>query len=379
MKRFVTLLSAFLLIFSLVSCSDNGTAVKNNNNNKTETNVSSSDEMRELVVDYMRSMATVRWTPENTFTLTGKYQAWSYNLTYEENKTYYGLPFLTDSRGSLEEFKDKFVNTNTYGGPTDKNCVGNACYDAVYVALIQACPSITFTSTEDMLPANSTGLLPVGNWNWQASSCDTSVLNADNSLEVMAEAYAQLKPGDVVLKHIVAQDAGHARIVAEDPVIVYNNDGTIDPTQSYITTLEQTNQWDKTTEKQTTWWVDHKYMFNTLHTSNFVPLTCADYFAEKKEPEITLTGFTDAQQIAEAETLSGRLVSNYAITSVKLTVTDSNGKEVCIFAAYPKKKECDLSEYGFSLSEHKPAAGTYTFKLTATTGISSKTLVEYNG
>ncbi|MBE6671072.1 MAG: hypothetical protein E7593_02605, partial [Ruminococcaceae bacterium] len=200
MKKLLLIIFSVLICIALASCgagSDNPqnelTETKDNDNSPTKDEVISTltdtDEKREYVVNYIRDMANIEWTPEKTFILYGKYQAWSYNLTYEKGKTYYGLPFLVDSRGTKQEFLNSVVD-GVYVGPTSgSNCIGDACYDAVYVTLIQVCPSITFKSTEDMLPKNETGLKAVGEWNWEASKHDTPTIINKNSLEVMAKAY----------------------------------------------------------------------------------------------------------------------------------------------------------------------------------------------
>jgi len=388
MKKLLLIIFSVLICIALASCgagSDNPqnelTETKDNDNSPTKDEVISTltdtDEKREYVVNYIRDMANIEWTPEKTFILYGKYQAWSYNLTYEKGKTYYGLPFLVDSRGTKQEFLNSVVD-GVYVGPTSgSNCIGDACYDAVYVTLIQVCPSITFKSTEDMLPKNETGLKAVGEWNWEASKHDTPTIINKNSLEVMAKAYAQLEPGDVILKHVVAQDAGHTRIISKEPVIVYK-DGKIDPNNSYITTIEQTNVWDKTAYVNTTWYVDHTYTFAQLYKSYFVPLTPVDYTQNTGDAYISAEDLLTADNTTEAKKLQGEVSSNYYITEIAVEITNKSGNVIYSQKWFPNTKTVWLEDLKYSPKLYNYANGTYHFKLTASIPTGSKTIADYD-
>ena len=262
------------------------------------------------------------------------------------------------------------------GGTSDADCIGDACYDAVYVSLIQVCPSISFKSTEDMLPANNTGLLQVGEWDASASSHDTKELIQNNPLAVMAKAYAQLKPGDVVLKHIVAQDAGHTRIVSGGPVLYYNSDNSIDSSKSYITTIEQTNVWDKQVTHNTTWWVDHVYTFYDLYTNNFVPLTPADYTADLEAPYITAKDIIDKDDIAKARKLEGELSSNHYITEVSVTITNPEDKVIFESKSYPNAKKVWLEDMDFAPRLYNYEGGKYVLNIEASLSFGTKNIVQ---
>ncbi|MBE6718128.1 MAG: hypothetical protein E7574_02585 [Ruminococcaceae bacterium] len=391
MKRINFIVFCLLFCITLVSC----TPAKNNNSNdippinndvtpplKEENNIISdklnSDEQRQFVVDYIRAMADVEWTPEKTFLLYGKYQAWSYNLTYEKGKTYYGLPFLVDSRGTKQEFLNSIVD-GVYVGPTSNaDCIGDACYDAVYVTLIQVCPSITFKSTEDMLPKNETGLAAVGDWDWSVSKHDTPTIMNRNTLETMSKAYAQLNLGDVVLKHVVAQDAGHTRIISKKPVVVYKSNGEIDPDKSYVTTLEQTNVWDKTATRRTTWYVDHTYTFSKLYESFFVPLTPVDYTKDNGDPYISSVDLLKPEDTAKAKRLQGELSSNNYIMEVGVEIKNKSGEIIYSEKWFPSSKTVWLEDLNYSPKLYNYSDGTYNFTLYASLATGTKTITSYD-
>lgn len=329
------------------------------------------------VVDYMTEISQLEWTPSETFHLHGTYQAWKYNLVYEKGKTYYGLPFLVGSRGTMQQFRGSLDENGVYiGGTSNSNCIGDACYDAVFVSLIQVCPSISFESTEDMLPGNKTGLQAVGEWNTAFSKHDTPTIIQQHSTQEMAKAYAQLKPGDVVLKHVVVQDAGHARIVVSEPHIEYTPLNTIDIEKSYITTVEQTNLWDETALVNTTWWVNRQYKFGDLISTNFVPLRPVDYEKTPKAAYISTDGLTEADEIASAKRLEGKVFSNHYIIELEISITNSNGVEIYNNTIYPNTKTVYLDEIRFNPQLYKYDEGEYKFTINASLATGTKTVAD---
>ncbi len=398
MKKIILFLLVFSLCFFIFSCANQQKKdTENTTANKTEQSekIPTDDEYTppendnnsmfvypkdpaKFVVDYITEMATIEWTPQKTFHLYGKYQAWKYDLIYETGETYYGPPFLVDSRGTMQEFKNSLENNVYIGGTTLNNCIGDACYDAVYVSLIQVCPSITFKSTEDMLPKNNTGLVAVGDWDINITKTDTPTIIYETSRQTMAKSYAQLLPGDVVLKHVVIQDAGHARIVNSKPVVVYNDDGTIDLEKSYITTVEQTNLWDETTRLKTTWWVNRKYTFNKLIDTYFVPLRPVDYTKELPDAYISTNDIISEDEIKDATSLKGTVFSNQYIIEVSVEVTDASGNKVYKQSAYPNEKEYDLKKLKYRPREFNHIKGEYNLKISASLSTGTKTLCDYN-
>lgn len=404
MKKITVFILYIVLCLSLVSCINNANNNPNTqaqNGTNTEANDSSTDKDTNIeqeyvpdesednsmfiypddpakyVVDYMRNMATIKWTPKKTFHLFGEYQAWNYNLTYEEGKTYSGPPFLVHSRGSMQAFLGSIEDGVYVGGTSHTDCIGSACYDAVFVSLIQVCPSIKFKSTEDMLPKNNTGLVAVGNWDSNISKRDTSVIINETSKETMANSYAQLLAGDVLLKHIVAQDAGHARIVAENPHIVYTENNKIDLENSYVITIEQTNLWDNMTDNNTTWWVNRKYTFKTLIETFFVPLRPIDYTKELSPAYIKSDNLTSGDKIANATKLEGVISSNQYMTEIQIQVTDDKNTPVYKTSVYPNSKSVDLNDIEYTPTQFNHTKGTYKFTLKASLATGTKTLADY--
>ncbi|MBQ7968217.1 MAG: hypothetical protein IJ292_00135 [Clostridia bacterium] len=393
-KLFVIFLCLIVCLFA-VACANNSKTDNNDKDDIDTSDVQNDDDKyvpgddednsmfeypkapREYVVNYMRNMATIEWTPKTTFLLYGKYQAWKYNLTYKKGEKYYGLPFLVDSKGSMQEFLANVDNGVYVGGTSAHDCIGNACYDAVYMSLIQVCPSITFKSTEDMLPKNNTGFVAIGDWNSNLTKRDTSVIIENTSTEIMCKAYAQLRPGDVLMKHIVVQDAGHARIVSGKAHVEYTEYNTIDITKSYVTTIEQTNVWNNVSPVNTTWWVDRKITFSALLKDYFVPVRPVDYIETPDAPYIKADGLTSAEEIAEASSLSGTISSNHYIMKVEIIITNQDGKEMYNNTFYPNSKKVSLENVKYSPKNDQYENGTYKFTLKASLASGTKTLADY--
>ena len=389
MKKICLLFALIICCLCFVSCSDssfgkskhpagNKTGDPAFDNVKPDPELEYPEEPRKFVVKYIRDMAMTPWTPQETFHMYGKYQAWNYNLTYEKDVKYFGPPFLTDSRGTMQEFKYNIEDGVYVGGTTGSSCIGSACYDAVYVTLIQVCPSISFESTEDMLPGNETGLLPVGDWDITISKHDTKNIINEYTATEMSQFYAQLKPGDVVLKHIVSQDAGHARIVSGGPVVYYNNDGTINFKKSYITAIEQTNAWDKQVTHHTTWYVDHIYTFENLYKNNFVPLTPEDYTKDVSRAAITANDIISKNEISSARKLKGELKSNHYMTQIKVSITSDDDKVIYEKSIFPNTKYYNLYDFSFRPEFSDYESGTYNFKIEASVSFGTKTIADYN-
>lgn len=400
MKKVLALLLVILLCFSIFSCKKDETDTPDDQKDTSVTEKGTIDDENEdeytpskdddnsmfvypedpgqYVVDYIYKMATLKWTPKQTFQLYGKYQAWSYNLTYERAQTYYGPPFLVDSRGSMQEFVGSLEDGVYVGGTTATDCIGDACYDAVFVSLIQVCPSISFKSTEDMLPKNNTGLIALGDWNENITKHDTPQILYASSSQTMAKSYALLKPGDVVLKHVVVQDAGHARIVSEAPTIVYTETNNIDISKSYIKTIEQTNLWDDTTDIKTTWWVNRTYTFGDLINNNFVPLRPIDYVEKPKDAYVASEGLITADEIFEAKKLKGTVFSNHYITELEISITNESGAEIYNQKVYPNAKKVYLEDIKYAPKLYKFNNGTYNFKIKASLAFGTKTLADYS-
>lgn len=291
--------------------------------------------LRQEVVDYMYSMSQVKWVPSTTFTLQNGNL---YNLTFHEGMTYYGLPYSSTRVAQLEEF-ESYIENGIYVGPTDvKIAPGNHCTSSIFGSWARIGNSVTASWTQNMLPSEGKGVLPVGSYDWKGYNIEKNIdpLTKDiveaTGKEAMFEAYSLLKPGDAVLRRDA--DWGHARLVSKDTVVERNSDGTINGDKSYIITIEQTNQFDKTSPNRTTYWVNHKYTFNQLYSTGYIPVTCAELITGMVEkPEIKVTPKLTSSSILN--NFTGSVTSNYDIFCVKVEIRDGNKNIVYSETKYP--------------------------------------------
>ena len=187
---------------------------------------------------------------------------------------------------------------------------------------------------------------------------DTNLFYQAAGPQGLAETYALAHRGDGLVGHdakmdgdkVVSQD-GHARLLACDPVIIRDAEGTIDLVKSYCITIEQGDglyqkEYDK---PHTSWRAHYVYSLDALlnheHYSGvspayslqmvgskhrYVPITM-EAFTAKELPRVVVTEHEDHLVAAPN---SGWICCNYYIIRVKMTVKDSTGAVVYEKTAY---------------------------------------------
>ena len=341
-------------------------------------------ERQKTVEEYMYQMGTIQWTtPEKLTYVPSSGPNNLHAQTFEPGQTYIGLPY-NQLNGSMERFTYCLNENNQvqnwiieelgnghYSAEGYEGFIqymGNDCSSAVSWAWLQVSPVVAELDgkdqggsyayyTEYMVP-NAThreqyGIYPVGSWQSYdpaqgAYQVDNETLTAvivfKNSKELMLEAYAQTRKADALLCY--AFNGGHSRLVAEDPIVIRNADGTIDPTLSYFLTHEQGDGLldRKLLGTKSSWRIDHRYTFATLMEGStledetqrqleegsglaYIPITIPALRSETvAEPVLLTYPAADMQQITGP--FSGSYCSNYRIVSTLLTVRNSAGNPV---------------------------------------------------
>lgn len=215
-----------------------------------ETNNVQGD-IRGNIVNHMFDNAFIEYAPSANFLLEGEDGANpGGNKAYVAGNTYFGIPYGGSKIGSRNEFVSK-INNGIY------NVVDNEVYG--------------LTCSTSVLDASATNLPFTGNLDWAGKyfynsevrivGCQNNMScneidryswtgrNAEANRAIVSEAemysrYANTHYGDVLVhKEIcptgtaLCDPSGHARLVTDDPVVVYNG-GVIDGARSYITTTE---------------------------------------------------------------------------------------------------------------------------------------------
>ncbi len=356
-------------------------------------------ERQTTVVETMMDMATVTWSPQDNLSYTAASTAKS---SWTKGVNYTGLPYghMNSSLARFEyaqnnwsTLKSKYTNwvvsdyTAEATGETDYGYSGFVrymsadCSSAINHAWLSVSPvsvgegynynGVMVGFTNYMIPSDQNveryGLIRVGNYqlpgnwvhwrddpnnghNW-SDSLDIWAANTENSYAVMYDAFAQARKGDALICWIndgIANGVqeGHSRLIAENPVVIRNVNGTIDIDKSYFITIEQGGREEAratdTVVNRSTWGVNYKYYFTDLdveipsdvqNTNNssraYVPISMAKLRTDTAVTKLVLNDdlqkngvYTD--RVTDAGI--GKLWSNYRIEKVVMSLTDSSGK-----------------------------------------------------
>lgn len=207
-------------------------------------------EKRKKVVNYMRAMATVKWTPQTTF------KHWSGKRDWCAGTIYYGIPYSQNCRVTTYERFISNLRGNKYIGPsTPSTYLGSDCSSAVSIAWQQADSSFSIRNTYSLQPDNPK-ISMVGNYSYSAAYCsNTRKICSNNGTSKMYSAYKNLQPGDAVVNRI-SSNGGHAMLVTS----VSSNS---------IKVIEQT-EYDP--GLHSTWRVDKQYSFSELYAQGYLPV-----------------------------------------------------------------------------------------------------------
>ena len=373
MKRYLSFIIALVMCLSLAACG--------NTPAETETTVPATESVevtepaaedpvltarREQVLEKMRSMQTIYWQVEEPIKYTKNNDSDGIEndptnamMLIQPGRIYQGIPY-THASGSEEAFLDYAVSQDERGvytiagletgdlsGNDGRSSVyypriGNDCADAVFWAWATVANSIDFTMSYYMTEAH--GCIPVGEYKTSYDEyVNTTALCEENGLDVMCEAYSQLRPGDAVVK---GREGGHAMMVSE-VCVVRNPDGTIDSMNSYLKVVDQTSgelfsgktKYDETLQTDVYYCggVDRTSYFYKLFSKGYVPVTIKELIdptpLEEEYAEMTNT------ELSLENLYAGNIKSNRRISLVRITITDANGEEVQTVTCYGREAE----------------------------------------
>ena len=254
----------------------------------------------------------------------------------EAGKVYGGLPYITRGAGNIyrvAEFYDPETGYLDTNGDIFKNIrhFGNACSGGASTAWARVVTSAYLGYT--MFTTQANGYLPVGPYRYSKpevtkfikkkldpNGYDCSDICQENGEQVMYESYAAMKPADGVCC------CGHVRMNYSNPVVVRNEDGTIDGEKSYTTMIEQICYVNNPnclriapdgTHYTCQGFVDIKYTFANLFQTHYIPFTFAE-FQDPSRVEVARVVLS-----VEPEWKWASITSNYPISDV---FSEVNGK-----------------------------------------------------
>ena len=344
------------------------------------------DELRDIVVQLMNVQISFAYRAhmggyENVYgyyikNLYGSYGG-SRNLKnliikYEHGKYYGGIPYMGNSPGSLycwvpfynaqtgvmdwspiiASRRAPWVDNNTGISYPDVGSAifGNSCSSACFWAWSRVTNEINSFWTHGWLPSN--GFVKVGDYDLaegEIHGSSTTALCAQNGEQRMYKAYALTKRADGLVQ------SGHAVMIIADPVVVYNDDGTINGDESYVLIAEQkasfltaspekggVDLYSPLNSRGVTYRImgnyagntvnetlrEMKWSFKTLFGEGFLPFTVPE-LAGTGKVEVSEIEFEHTEPSISLKTLETLTVSsNYVISDISFEIRDESGNTV---------------------------------------------------
>jgi len=339
MKRYLVLLLTMVLLLSGCSASPVKTPLQQAHIDAipVATDAMTEEELRQIVLDFFRLQLTFQWTPKESF---------AYSITtykeprgFSKNVVYAGLPYQGSSRAGnlywVMEYYDPrtgILDNTGMTGQEFSEMLGNHCTSSPFWAWARVVNSTSRYTNVCM--TKHYGFLPVGDYaydtlQWSELEPTKAVCKA-NGAQRMFEAYALLKPADGIFLFYSLGGNSHCRMVSSYPEVVRNADGTINGDESYLLFMDQgSGLKDYIAEDGSTVQlqgkVDTKATFAELFSKSYVPFTFAEFLGtDPVEPgQVTLAL---PESAAVSDLIGGKIVSNYPIACVLVTMKDAKGK-----------------------------------------------------
>lgn len=295
-------------------------------------------------------------------------------ITFYPDRVYSGMPY-THGGGSLYSFRDigtqqangvwkldltsEMLTGRSSGYEGQYSRFGNDCSDAVFWAWASISNSIDFAGPAGM--CDQYGVVKVGDYKTATASSllvETLQVAQENGTDVMYAAYRKLQRADALV-HKPASSSGHVLMV-DHLELVYNADGSINPTESRIHCLEQSRLWlvyHDFEEGDSKYKEDCKYYDETLKTwvwrvgvpelsitfrdaydKGYLPVTCLELVDPSLGREQAT--FTDSVKNRTLDNLfTGTITTNYRPAYLTITVENENGTVVQDLTVYGKEGE----------------------------------------
>ncbi len=318
-------------------------------------------ERRQKVLRRMEAFVSVRWTPSETFT----YQCETREFTFEKGLIYRGCPYMY-GHGSLENLLDFAVGQDLTGIYTlsvsfvdsvSAKWMFSDCSGTLWQAWSTVASSVSDrVATRYMTRGN--GFIPVGDYNSVETGYTNTVTTcSENGVRRMYQAYAQLQPGDAVVRW---SGSGHVMMIKETHVV---RDGDGKPlSNSYVLIMDQTS--GNSNRKKTGVYdemlgktvyivgnLEKKVSFSSLYRSGYLPITCRELIdPEAPVPKQSVTDSIRQEDVSIGTLAEGTLRTPFGISAVRIVITDQTGTAVqeCVYYNNTSKlRSMDLSRLEF--------------------------------
>lgn len=347
------------------------------------------DEMRDLCVDFFYFSKTALWIPD---------QNWNYTIASSGNPDqmtmgtiYGGLPYITNGGGNIYRLMDYIDEETGVVDMTepmkDPTLFGNQCSYGSYWGWARVVNSAQFTFTSGMTHTN--GFLRLGPYTYddsklrfEAGIWDTHMIIKENGPEIMCQSYALMKRADGL---VLGGEGGHVMMCRTDAVVVYADDGTVDPSQSYVHILDQHGAWTEyTNESGDTFqhknYINRKFTFNELMAQGYIPFTFAEFQGNDPIEATECTFSHSGDTVAPMQINAGEVIANYALSDIYANVVDSEGNTVLSIVSRSQKPTRTLNFFKMvSADDWAPYTdGSYTVEVVCQLGTGER-LTVYSG
>ena len=316
------------------------------------------DELRDICVRQFKANLGFTWTPSEpiayTYTLLDKTK--SINLPV--GNAYSGLIYSTSGEGASASNGNVFKVLNYYDKETGVVDIG-AMGDKAMSILSSACSYGAMNAWNRVSNSHNLGnmssytifdsnIVLVGPYKYDAFVYNYDFSNRQstkqiidyNGLEVMFESYAAMLPAD----GLFSMPSYHVMMCSGAPVVVRDENGYINPTESYMLVCEQAaggTQSDKDNFKQSNGidmrplgTIDKKYTFKDLVDKAYIPFAIKEFTGE--EPVESgeawigdrVAHVENGADMTAEQIFSKLAVGNYNICNIIVKVKDPSGNEL---------------------------------------------------
>ena len=303
----------------------------------------SAQEARETVVAFWRYCKTALWMPDELYDIYEEEDDGTkvWKRCVEPGKVYAGLPYKGTSTGNIYRLFDYMdpatgvvdvseagANVLTFGGMCSSGC---------YWAWARVLNSADYRWCNDSV--YSRGYLRVGPytypdfWTKLINFGDQGTDNVcqDNGEQIMFQSYAAMQIADGLIA--VWEKNGHTMMCSIAPVVVKNEDGTINGEESYLCVTEQGGSWRDGVSPsgipyQYEYSLDKKFTFRKLYDTAYIPYTFADLIGTDPIEETEVSFSHQGDTITESQLFSATVTSNYHLSDIYIYVYDKAGNEI---------------------------------------------------
>ena len=309
--------------------------------------------LRRLCTDTFRLQLSFAWTPAEDFEFRRTAKG---NTKLFAGTVYGGIPYAIGGLGNLYRWMEIYdeetgVMTIPENLPREfYKIFCNQCSFGAFWAWSRVSNSLKYHLTNDMIEKN--GCIPLGEYSYDETITDfatytTTRICEENGRQVMFRSYALLQEADGIVNFTTG---GHVRMISSSPVVIYNEDGSINGEESYTTFLDQAAKYHPMqqsdgSEYQVQGGVDTKINFEKLFTAGYLPFTipelCQIQGKKRKRLDFACAWLEGMDEEGDTPLRECTVVSNFPISHLIFTAFDESGAKAERFVFYPLRgKEC---------------------------------------